>query len=57
MRDRTEGNTMTKVWRQVLESHCEEELQRKDVFTTLLSQYKKNWEDHKSVRVRVFLNV
>lgn len=39
MRDRTEGNTMSKVWRQVLESHCEEYLQRKDLYTTLLSQY------------------
>ncbi|KAK0138576.1 hypothetical protein N1851_024888 [Merluccius polli] len=39
MRDRTEGNTMTKVWRQVLESHCEDCLQRKDLYTTLLSQY------------------
>ncbi|ROL45610.1 hypothetical protein DPX16_17726 [Anabarilius grahami] len=39
---------MTKVWRQVLESHCEKDLQRKDIFTTLLSQCKKNWEDHKS---------
>ncbi|KAI7789391.1 hypothetical protein IRJ41_011903, partial [Triplophysa rosa] len=41
MRDRTEGNTMAKVWRQVLESHCEEYLQRKDLYTTLLSQYKR----------------
>lgn len=41
MRDRTEGNTMAKVWRQVLESHCKEYLQRKDLYTTLLSQYKK----------------
>lgn len=41
MRDRTEGNTMAKVWRQALESHCEEYLQRKDLYTTLLSQYKK----------------
>ena len=40
MRDRTEGNTMTKVWRQVLES-CEDYLQRKDLYTTLLSQYKQ----------------
>ncbi|XP_029980231.1 uncharacterized protein LOC115412079 [Sphaeramia orbicularis] len=38
MRDRTEGNTMTKVWRQVQENHCEEYLQRKDLYTTLLSQ-------------------
>ena len=37
MRDRTEGNTMAKVWRQVLESHCEEYLQRKDL-----------WKDHNS---------
>lgn len=41
MRDRTEGNTMAKVWRQVQESHCEEYLQRKDLYTTLLSQYNK----------------
>lgn len=38
-RVRTEGNTMSKVWRQVLESHCEEYLQRKDIYTTLFSQY------------------
>ncbi len=41
MRDRTEGNTMAKVWRQVLESHCEEYLHRKDLYTTLLSQLNK----------------
>nr|XP_021326769.1 uncharacterized protein LOC101885269 [Danio rerio] len=41
MRDRTEGNTMVKVWRQVQESHCEDYLQRKDLYTTLLSQYNK----------------
>lgn len=41
MRDRTSGNTMAKVWRQALESHSEEYLQRKDLYTTLLSQYKK----------------
>lgn len=34
MRARTEGNTMSKVWRQVL-GHCEEYLQRKDIYTTL----------------------
>ncbi|XP_062393947.1 uncharacterized protein LOC134082321 [Sardina pilchardus] len=39
LRDRTEGNTMTKVWRQVMEGHCEEYLQRKDLYTTLLTQY------------------
>ncbi|KAL2083534.1 hypothetical protein ACEWY4_021307 [Coilia grayii] len=39
MRDRTEGNTMAKVWRQIQESHCEEYLQRKDLYTTLLCQY------------------
>ncbi|XP_056432004.1 uncharacterized protein LOC130370300 [Gadus chalcogrammus] len=38
MRDRTEGNTMVKVWRQVQEGHCEEYLQRKDLYTTLLCQ-------------------
>ncbi|XP_067257017.1 uncharacterized protein [Chanodichthys erythropterus] len=41
MRDRTEGNTMTNVWRQVLESHCEEYLLRKDLYTTLLCQYRQ----------------
>nr|XP_009298892.1 uncharacterized protein LOC101885685 [Danio rerio] len=41
MRDRTEGNTMVKVWRQVQESHCGDYLQRKDLYTTLLSQYNK----------------
>ncbi|XP_053271555.1 uncharacterized protein LOC128429789 isoform X3 [Pleuronectes platessa] len=38
MRDRTEGNTMVKVWRQVQEGHCEEYLQRKDLYTNLLCQ-------------------
>jgi hypothetical protein len=38
MRDRTEGNTMVKVWRQVQEGHCEEYLQLKDLYTTLLCQ-------------------
>ncbi|XP_021331250.1 uncharacterized protein [Danio rerio] len=32
---------MVKVWRQVQESHCEGYLQRKDLYTTLLSQYNK----------------
>ncbi|XP_041661938.1 uncharacterized protein LOC121521826 [Cheilinus undulatus] len=41
MREHTEGNAMAKVWRQVLESHCEEYLQRKDLYTTLLSQLNK----------------
>lgn len=36
LRDRTEGNTMTKVWRQIQENHYEEYLQRKDLYTTLL---------------------
>ena len=35
-RDRTEGNTMFKVWRQVQENHVEEYLHRKDLYTTLL---------------------
>lgn len=30
---------MAKVWRQVQEGHCEDYLQRKDLYTTLLSQY------------------
>ncbi|CAL8256929.1 unnamed protein product [Arctogadus glacialis] len=38
MRNRTEGNTMVKSWRQVQEGHCEEYLQRKDLYTTLLCQ-------------------
>ena len=41
MRDHTQGNTMAKVWRQVQESHCEEYLHRKDLYTTLLSQLNK----------------
>ncbi|XP_028296831.1 uncharacterized protein LOC114458609 isoform X2 [Gouania willdenowi] len=41
MRDRTAGNTMAKVWRQVQESHCEDYLHRKDLYTTLLSQLNK----------------
>ncbi|XP_034053846.1 uncharacterized protein LOC117533919 [Gymnodraco acuticeps] len=36
LRDRTEGNTMEKVWRQVQENHVEEYLNRKDLYTTLL---------------------
>lgn len=36
LRDRTEGNTMVKVWRQIQENHFEEYLQRKDIYTTLL---------------------
>ncbi|XP_034563348.1 uncharacterized protein LOC117829785 [Notolabrus celidotus] len=37
MQDRTEGNTMVKVWRQVQENHVEEYLQHKDLYTTLLT--------------------
>nr|XP_055036624.1 uncharacterized protein LOC129423839 [Misgurnus anguillicaudatus] len=36
LRDRTEGNTMVKVWRQIQENHVEEYLHRKDLYTTLL---------------------
>ncbi|KAA8577917.1 hypothetical protein FQN60_017508, partial [Etheostoma spectabile] len=36
LRDRTEGNTMIKVWRQVQENHMEDYHQRKDLYTTLL---------------------
>ncbi|XP_038071853.1 uncharacterized protein LOC119740580 [Patiria miniata] len=36
LRDRTEGNTMSKVWRQIQENHCEDYLNRKDMYTTLL---------------------
>ncbi|KAK3565379.1 hypothetical protein QTP86_007112 [Hemibagrus guttatus] len=36
LRDRTEGNTMVKVWRQIQENHFEEYLHRKDLYTTLL---------------------
>lgn len=35
LRDRTEGNTMIKVWRQVQENHVED-YHRKDLYTTLL---------------------
>ncbi|KAL2076465.1 hypothetical protein ACEWY4_027929 [Coilia grayii] len=45
MRDRTEGNTMAKVWRQIQESHCEEYLPRKDLYTTLLCQYNQPGKD------------
>ncbi|XP_023813719.1 uncharacterized protein LOC105354665 [Oryzias latipes] len=34
--DRTEGNTMVKVWRQVQENHHEEYLHRKDLYTILM---------------------
>ena len=37
LRDRTEGNTMVKVWWQIQENHVEEYLQRKDLYTTLLT--------------------
>lgn len=37
LRDRTEGNTMEKVWRQIQENHYEEYLHRKDLYTTLLT--------------------
>ncbi|XP_051253283.1 uncharacterized protein LOC127362052 [Dicentrarchus labrax] len=36
LRDRTEGNTMVKVWRQIQENHTELYFQRKDLYTTLL---------------------
>ncbi|XP_041941359.1 uncharacterized protein LOC121704885 [Alosa sapidissima] len=36
LRDRTEGNTMAKVWRQVRENHMEEHNRRRDLYTTLL---------------------
>ena len=36
LRDRSEGNTMGKVWRQVQECHVDEYLKRKDMYTTLL---------------------
>lgn len=36
LRDRTEGNTMTKVWRQVQENHLEDYNQRRDLYITLL---------------------
>ncbi|KAG5286515.1 hypothetical protein AALO_G00015660 [Alosa alosa] len=36
LRDRTEGNTMAKVWRQVWENHMEEHNRRWDLYTTLL---------------------
>ena len=36
MKDRTRGNTMAKVWRQVQQSHCKRYLERIDLYTTLL---------------------
>ncbi|CAM4684160.1 unnamed protein product [Leuciscus chuanchicus] len=39
LRDRTEGNTMIKVWRQVQENHMEDYHQRKDLYTTLLMAF------------------
>ncbi|XP_039453959.1 uncharacterized protein LOC116324518 [Oreochromis aureus] len=39
LRDRTEGNTMVKLWRQIQENHMEEYLQRKDLYTTLLMTF------------------
>ena len=41
LRDRTDGNTMVKVWRQVQECHVEDYLQRKDMYTTLLAEFMK----------------
>lgn len=35
LRDRTEGNTMSKVWRQVQENHLEDYNHRRDLYTTL----------------------
>ncbi|KAL1271657.1 hypothetical protein QQF64_030673 [Cirrhinus molitorella] len=46
LRDRTKGNTMAMVWRQVLESHCEEYLQRKDLIHYPPQPVQKSWEDH-----------
>jgi hypothetical protein len=42
MRDRTQGNTMTKVWRQIQENHCQLYLNRKDLYTTLLDMLNKS---------------
>ncbi|XP_045927014.1 uncharacterized protein LOC123984448 isoform X1 [Micropterus dolomieu] len=42
LRDRTEGNTMVKVWRQIQENHVEEYLQRKDMSTTLRSATRRD---------------
>ena len=36
LRDRTEGNTMVKVYRQVQENHAEDYLHRVDLYTTIL---------------------
>lgn len=38
-RDRTEQNTMVKLWRQIQENHMQEYLQRKDLYTTLLMTF------------------
>lgn len=37
LRDRTEGNTLAKVWRQIQENHCQDYLNRTDLYTTLLT--------------------
>lgn len=37
LRDRSVGNTMSKVWRQIQENHCQEYLNRVDLYTTLLT--------------------
>mgnify|MGYP001548728837 CR=1 FL=1 len=36
LQDRTVGNTMAKVWRQLEEAHCMRYLQRKDLYVTIL---------------------
>lgn len=41
MRDRTEGNTIAMVWRQVQESHCGKYLCSTDLYITILSQVNK----------------
>ena len=38
LRDRSQGNTMAKVWRQVEEGHTSDYFRRVDLYTTLLDQ-------------------
>ena len=41
LKDRIKGNTMTKVWRQVTEAHCQKYLNGKELYSTLLHQLTK----------------
>lgn len=41
LKDRSPGNTMAKVWRQIHENHCQTYLEKKDLYTTLLVMLQK----------------